>query len=93
MSFGQNVIFLLLQAHEQYFSTLAKKEGGRGQTLYTGPRNAEQEKEEQWERMTNPHLFGGDRGAFRKSKVRRNITSRRTNTHVKCASFSDRQPL
>merc|ERR550525_577994 len=57
------------KAYEQYFSTLAKKEGGRGQTLYTGPRNAEQEKEEQWERMTNPHLFGGDRGAFRKSKT------------------------
>ena len=93
MSFGQNVILLLLQAYEQYFSTLAKKEGGRGQTLYTGPRNAEQEKEEQWERMTNPHLFGGDRGAFRKSKVRRNITFRRTNIHVKCSSFSDRQPL
>ena len=57
------------KAYEQYFSTLSKKEGGRGQTLYTGPRNAEQEKEEQWERMTNPHLFGGDKGAFRKMKV------------------------
>ena len=57
------------KAYEQYFSTLAKKDGGRGQTIYTGPRNAEQEKEEQWERMTNPHLFGGDKGAFRKMKV------------------------
>merc|ERR1712170_160796 len=35
------------KAYEQYFSTLAKKEGG-GRTIYTGPRNAEQEKEEMW---------------------------------------------
>lgn len=53
------------KAYEQYFSSLSKKEG---RTMYTGPRNAEQEKEEMWERMTNPHLFGGDRGAYRKSK-------------------------
>ena len=57
------------KAYEQYFSTLAKKEGG-GRTLYTGPRNAEQEKEEMWERMTNPHLFGESKGAYRKTKVR-----------------------
>lgn len=56
------------KAYEQYFSTLAKKEGG-GRTLYTGPRNAEQEKEEMWEKMTNPHLFGGSKGAFRKTKA------------------------
>ena len=56
------------KAYEQYFSTLAKKEGG-GRTLYTGPRNAEQEKEEMWERMTNPHLFGESKGAYRKTKV------------------------
>merc|ERR1711994_704288 len=58
------------KAYEQYFSTLAKKEGGGGgRTLYTGPRNAEQEKEEMWEKMTNPHLFGGSKGAFRKTKA------------------------
>ena len=57
------------KAYEQYFSSLSKKEG---RTTYTGPRNAEQEKEEMWERMTNPHLFGGDRGAYRKSKVENN---------------------
>merc|ERR1719510_993888 len=56
------------KAYEQYFSTLAKKEGG-GRTLYTGPRNAEQEKEEMWERMTNPHLFGESKGAYRKTKA------------------------
>merc|ERR1719145_308523 len=39
------------------------------QTLYTGPRNAEQQKEEMWERMTNPHLFGESKGAYRKSKA------------------------
>merc|ERR1712122_311241 len=55
------------KAYEQYFSTLAKKEGGK--TLYTGPRNAEQQKEEMWERMTNPHLFGESKGAYRKSKA------------------------
>ena len=55
------------KAYEQYFSTLAKKEGGK--TIYTGPRNAEQQKEEMWERMTNPHLFGESKGAYRKSKV------------------------
>jgi len=55
------------KAYEQYFSTLAKKEGGK--TLYTGPRNAEQQKEEIWERMTNPHLFGESKGAYRKSKA------------------------
>ena len=60
------------KAYEQYFSTLAKKEGG-GRTLYTGPRNAEQEKEEMWERMTNPHLFGESKGAYRKTKVRSEI--------------------
>ena len=60
------------KAYEQYFSTLAKKEGG-GRTLYTGPRNAEQEKEEMWEKMTNPHLFGGSKGAFRKTKVRKQV--------------------
>ena len=55
------------KAYEQYFSSLSKKEG---RTMYTGPKNAEQEKEEQWERMTNPHLFGGgERGAYRKAKV------------------------
>jgi len=55
------------KAYEQYFSSLSKKEG---RTMYTGPKNAEQEKEEQWERMTNPHLFGGgERGAYRKAKA------------------------
>ena len=58
------------KAYEQYFSTLAKKEGGGGgRTLYTGPKNKEQEKEEMWERMTNPHLFGESKGAYRKTKV------------------------
>ena len=31
------------KAYEQYFSSLSKKEG---RTMYTGPKNAEQEKEE-----------------------------------------------
>ena len=79
------------KAYEQYFSTLAKKDGGRGQTLYTGPRNAEQEKEEQWERMTNPHLFGGDKGAFRKMKVSQLIYDHLTG--VLCLSYLDLQPL
>jgi len=57
------------KAYEQYFSTLSKKEAAGGRQVYTGPRNAEQEKEEQWERMTNPHLFGGGKNAFRKSKA------------------------
>jgi len=55
------------RAYEKYFSSLARKEGGRG---YSGPRSEEQAKEEQWERMTNPHLFGGSGGGgFRKVKV------------------------
>merc|ERR1712025_657078 len=55
------------RAYEKYFSSLARKEGGRG---YSGPRSEEQVKEEQWERMTNPHLFGGSGGGgFRKVKV------------------------
>merc|ERR1711872_826020 len=55
------------RAYEKYFSSLARKEGGRG---YAGPRSEEQVKEEQWERMTNPHLFGGSGGGgFRKVKV------------------------
>jgi len=55
------------RAYEKYFSSLARKEGGRG---YAGPRSDEQVKEEQWERMTNPHLFGGSGGGgFRKVKV------------------------
>jgi len=55
------------RAYEKYFSSLAKKEGGRN---FSGPRNEEQAKEEQWERMTNPHLFGGSSGGgFRKVKV------------------------
>merc|ERR1719300_1465680 len=54
------------RAYEKYFSSLAKKEGGR----YAGPKSEEQAKEEQWERMTNPHLFGGSGGGgFRKVKV------------------------
>jgi len=54
------------RAYEKYFSSLARKEGGR----YSGPRSEEQAKEEQWERMTNPHLFGGSGGGgFRKVKV------------------------
>lgn len=57
------------KAYEQYFSTLSKKEAAGGRQIYSGPRNAEQEKEEQWERMTNPHLFGGGKNAFRKSKA------------------------
>lgn len=55
------------RAYEKYFSSLARKEGGRG---YSGPKSEEQAKEEQWERMTNPHLFGGNGGGgFRKVKV------------------------
>ena len=55
------------RAYEKYFSSLAKKEGGRN---FSGPRSEEQAKEEQWERMTNPHLFGGSSGGgFRKVKV------------------------
>jgi len=54
------------RAYEKYFSSLARKEGGR----YAGPKSEEQAKEEQWERMTNPHLFGGSGGGgFRKVKV------------------------
>merc|ERR1711970_1196187 len=46
-----------------------KKKKGRGRG-YSGPRSEEQAKEEQWERMTNPHLFGGSGGGgFRKVKV------------------------
>jgi len=56
------------RAYEKYFSSLARKEGGRG--TFSGPRSEEQAKEEQWERMTNPHLFGGSGGGgFRKVKV------------------------
>merc|ERR1712173_472245 len=65
---GEQIEREMEKAYEQYFSTLAKKEGG-GRTLYTGPRNAEQEKEEMWEKMTNPHLFGGSKGAYRKTKA------------------------
>ena len=57
------------RAYEKYFSSLARKEGG-GRGMYTGPKSEEQAKEEQWERMTNPHLFGGSGGGgFRKVKV------------------------
>lgn len=51
------------RAYEKYFSSLARKE------VRGGPRSEEQAKEEQWERMTNPHLFGGSGGGgFRKVK-------------------------
>ena len=75
------------KAYEQYFSTLAKKEGG-GRTLYTGPRNAEQEKEEMWERMTNPHLFGESKGAYRKTKVRSDLS-----LHYMTFALLSRPPL
>merc|ERR1719153_812065 len=56
------------RAYEKYFSSLARKEGGRA--MFSGPKSEEQAKEEQWERMTNPHLFGGSQGGgFRKVKV------------------------
>jgi len=53
------------RAYEKYFSSLARKEGGGG------VRNRNEDiKEEQWERMTNPHLFGGSGGGgFRKVKA------------------------
>eukprot|EP00092_Neocalanus_flemingeri_P031393 GFUD01034098.1.p1 GENE.GFUD01034098.1~~GFUD01034098.1.p1 ORF type:complete len:770 (-),score=299.84 GFUD01034098.1:76-2385(-) len=56
------------RAYEKYFSSLGRKNAGRG--AFAGPKSEEQAKEEQWERMTNPHLFGGSGGGgFRKVKV------------------------
>ena len=63
------------RAYEKYFSSLAKKDtsiptGRTGSMMYTGPKNEAQLKEEQWERMMNPHSFGETKGGgYRKPKV------------------------
>merc|ERR1712080_105760 len=55
------------RAYEKYFSSLARKEGGGRSSR---PMSEQEAKEEQWERMTNPHLFGGSGGGgFRKVKA------------------------
>jgi len=63
------------RAYEKYFSTLSRKEGsvyraGSSRAPSHRPRTEQDEKEEQWERMTNPHLFGSEHGGgFRKIKA------------------------
>lgn len=58
------------RAYEKYFSSLARKEGGGGPSRAHRPLTEQEVKEEQWERMNNPHLFGGTGGGgFRKVKA------------------------
>merc|ERR1719216_61959 len=56
------------RAYEKYFSSLARKEGGPSRVHR--PRSEQEIKEEQWERMNYPHLFGAEHGGgFRKVKA------------------------
>merc|ERR1719153_1962722 len=56
------------RAYEKYFSSLARKEGGPSRAHR--PRSEQEIKEEQWERMNYPHLFGAEHGGgFRKIKA------------------------
>merc|ERR1712228_617812 len=56
------------RVYEKYFSSLARKEGGPSRAHR--PRSEQEIKEEQWERMNYPHLFGADHGGgFRKIKA------------------------
>merc|ERR1719237_947813 len=58
------------RAYEKYFSSLARKEGGPSRAQSHRPRSEQEIKEEQWERMNYPHLFGADHGGgFRKIKA------------------------
>ena len=58
------------RAYEKYFSSLARKEGGPSRAQSQRPRSEQEIKEEQWERMNYPHLFGADHGGgFRKIKA------------------------
>merc|ERR1712210_294290 len=58
------------RAYEKYFSSLARKEGGPSRAQSHRPRSEQEIKEEQWERMNYPHLFGADHGGgFRKVKA------------------------
>jgi len=51
------------RAYEQYFSSLAKKDGARGlPKLPTASQSYDNSKEEEWERMMNPHNFDQDTG-------------------------------
>jgi len=57
------------RAYEKYFSSLARKEGGPSRAQSQRPRSEQEIKEEQWERMNYPHLFGAEHGGgFRKIK-------------------------
>jgi len=58
------------RAYTQYFSSLAKKEGPRQLPVIPSGRSAELSKEEEWERMMNPHLYGDDkRTNYRKANL------------------------
>merc|ERR1719327_2402124 len=58
------------RAYEKYFSSLARKEGGPSRAQSQRPRSEQEIKEEQWERMNYPHLFGAEHGGgFRKIKA------------------------
>merc|ERR1711872_459404 len=64
------------RAYEKYFSSLARKEGGPSRAHSQRPRSEQEIKEEQWERMNYPHLFGAEHGGgFR--KINQGSTTRR----------------
>ncbi|XP_023344758.1 uncharacterized protein LOC111713990 [Eurytemora carolleeae] len=45
------------RAYEQYFSSLARKDGGRGLPAIPAKNSVELSKEEEWDRMINPQLY------------------------------------
>jgi len=57
------------RAYTQYFSSLAKKEGPRNLPVIPSGRSEELSKEEQWERMINPHNFDGRKQNYRNANL------------------------